>query len=139
MNQAAPDIKKKLQKLDRLGERNIRDLIMVAERIFNIRESAEEKELKKWKKTSVAQVLEECNHWALTKILAISRELDDGSCQGIQQATSGYREGRNKGQKTLRLLGRNQCLYWKEKGHWVRECPKKQQKTKVLEFDVDIN
>ena len=47
MNQAAPDIKKKLQKLDRLGERNIRDLIMVAERIFNIRESAEEKELKK--------------------------------------------------------------------------------------------
>ena len=47
MNQAAPDIKKKLQKLDRLGERNIRDLIMVAGRIFNIRESAEEKELKK--------------------------------------------------------------------------------------------
>lgn len=47
LNQAAPDIKKKLRKLDRLGERNIRDLIMVAERVFNTGESTEEKELKK--------------------------------------------------------------------------------------------
>lgn len=35
MNQSAPDTKKKLKKLDRL-----RDLMMVAERVFNTRESA---------------------------------------------------------------------------------------------------
>ena len=52
MNQVAPDIKKKLQKLDRLEERNIRDVMMVAERVYNTRKSAEEKELKKEKKTT---------------------------------------------------------------------------------------
>lgn len=37
MNQVAPDIRKKLQKLDRLEERNIRDVMMVAERVYNTR------------------------------------------------------------------------------------------------------
>lgn len=49
MNQAAPDIKKKLQKLDRLWEKNIRDLMMVAKRVFSTRKCVEEKEYKKEK------------------------------------------------------------------------------------------
>lgn len=43
MNQVAPDIRKKLQKLDGLGELGIRELMMVAERISNTRESTGEK------------------------------------------------------------------------------------------------
>ena len=35
VKQAAPDIRKKLQKLERLGEKSIQDLITVAERVYN--------------------------------------------------------------------------------------------------------
>lgn len=42
--QEVPDIKKKLQSLDRLGEKNIRDLVRVAENIYNKGETAEETE-----------------------------------------------------------------------------------------------
>ncbi|XP_069413138.1 uncharacterized protein [Ovis canadensis] len=46
LNQAAPDIRKKLQKLERLGEKSIQDLITVAERVYNTRETPEEKQTK---------------------------------------------------------------------------------------------
>ncbi|XDC53281.1 hypothetical protein R6Z07M_004463 [Ovis aries] len=44
VNQVAPDIRKKLQKLERLGEKNIQDLITVAERVYNTHETPEEKQ-----------------------------------------------------------------------------------------------
>ena len=46
VNQAAPDIRKKLQKLERLGEKSIQDLITVVERVYNTRETPEEKQAK---------------------------------------------------------------------------------------------
>ena len=46
VNQAALDIRKKLQKLERLGEKSIQDLITVAERVYNTRESPEKKQAK---------------------------------------------------------------------------------------------
>lgn len=42
----APDIRKKLQKLDHLGENSIQDLMTVAERVYNTRETPEEKQAK---------------------------------------------------------------------------------------------
>jgi hypothetical protein len=42
INQAAPDIRKKLYKQEGLGEMTIQDLMKVAERVFNIRETPEE-------------------------------------------------------------------------------------------------
>ena len=44
VNQVAPDIRKKLQKLERLGEKSIQDLIIVAERVYNTHETPEEKQ-----------------------------------------------------------------------------------------------
>lgn len=44
VNQAASDIKKKLQSLERLGENSIRDLVAVAEKVYNKRERHNEKE-----------------------------------------------------------------------------------------------
>jgi hypothetical protein len=44
INQAAPDIRKKLYKQEGLGEMTIWDLIKVAERVFNTRETSEERE-----------------------------------------------------------------------------------------------
>ena len=44
VNQAAPDIRKKLQKIEGLGEQTIQDLLKAAEKVFNNRETPEERE-----------------------------------------------------------------------------------------------
>ena len=46
VNQAALDIKKKLQRVGRLGEKSLQDLVIVAERVYNNRESLEEQQTK---------------------------------------------------------------------------------------------
>ena len=43
VNQVAPDIWKKMQKIERLGEQSIQDLVRAAERVFNHRETPEER------------------------------------------------------------------------------------------------
>lgn len=60
VNQAARDIRNKLVKLEGLWERSIRDLMMMAERVFYTRKSAEEKEIKKQRRQekSLTLVLE---------------------------------------------------------------------------------
>lgn len=42
VNQAAPDIRKKLQKIEGLGEQSVQDLLKVAEKVYNNRETPEE-------------------------------------------------------------------------------------------------
>ena len=44
VNQAAPNIRRKLQKIERLGEQSLQDLVRAAERVFNHRETPEERE-----------------------------------------------------------------------------------------------
>ena len=44
VNQAAPDIRGKLQKIEGLGEQTIQDLLKAAEKVFNNRETPEERE-----------------------------------------------------------------------------------------------
>ena len=39
VNQAAPDIRRKLQKIEGLGEQTIQDLLKAAEKVFNNRDS----------------------------------------------------------------------------------------------------
>ena len=52
VNQAAPDIRRKLQKIERLGEQSIQDLVRTAERVFNHRETPEEKKVLEGKRES---------------------------------------------------------------------------------------
>ena len=52
VNQAAPDIRRKLQKIERLGEQSIQDLVRAAERVFNHRETPEEKKVLEGKRES---------------------------------------------------------------------------------------
>lgn len=47
INQAAPDIKRKLQRLECLGQKNIRELFAVTEKVYYERKSTNEKEMKK--------------------------------------------------------------------------------------------
>ena len=44
VNQAAPDIRRKLQKIEGLREQTIQDLLKAAEKVFNNRETPEERE-----------------------------------------------------------------------------------------------
>ena len=46
VNQAAPDIRRKLKKrkIERLGEQSLQDLVRATERVFNHRETPEERE-----------------------------------------------------------------------------------------------
>ena len=44
VNQAASDIKEKLQKIERLNKQSLQDLVRAAERVFNHRETPEERE-----------------------------------------------------------------------------------------------
>ena len=44
VNQAALDIRRKLQRIERLGEQSIQDLVMATEKVFNNRETPEERE-----------------------------------------------------------------------------------------------
>ena len=44
VNQAAPDIRRKLQKIEGLGEQTIPDLLKAAEKVFNNKEIPEERE-----------------------------------------------------------------------------------------------
>ena len=44
VNQAALDIRRKLQRIERLGEQSIQDLVRAAEKVFNNRETPEERE-----------------------------------------------------------------------------------------------
>ena len=46
VNQAAPNIRRKLQKIDRLADRSIQELLEVAERVYNNRESPEDKQIR---------------------------------------------------------------------------------------------
>ena len=51
----------------------------------------------------------------------------------------GNRESRPGGRRSIqKTLEKDQCAYCKEKGHWVRECPKKKGKApKVLALEDD--
>ena len=44
VNQAALDIRRKLQRIERLGEQSIQDLVRAAEKVFNNRKTPEERE-----------------------------------------------------------------------------------------------
>lgn len=122
INQAAPDIKRKIQKLECLGEKSIRDLVIVAEKVYNRRESVEQKEIKKKKEKRQ-------NHY-LAKVLLAATASPDECQRKLRQPVAGE-EKRPKGK------GRP----WLE-GHWARECPQKVTKGDAKVFhqrDMDSN
>ncbi|XP_059516784.1 uncharacterized protein LOC132213925 [Myotis daubentonii] len=55
VNQSAADIKRKLQKVDRLGEKSLQDLLAVAEKVYNNRESPEDRQARVMAATSSRQ------------------------------------------------------------------------------------
>ena len=101
VNQAAPDIKRKLQKLEGLEGKQIQDLLQIAQRVYNNRDTPEEKQFKATKE--------------MTKVL-VAAFPQAGNGQSRKQKKQGSRQG----------LEKDQCAYCKERGHWIKDCPKKQ-------------
>ena len=101
VNQAAPDIKRKLQKLEDLEGKRIQDLLQIAQRVYNNRDTPEEKQIKATEK--------------MTKVLAAVVQKEHLQPENTQPRW--FRRHDN--------LSKDQCAYCKEAGHWVRDCPKK--------------
>ena len=114
VNQAAPDIRKKLQKLERLGEKSIQDLVTVAERVDNTREAPEEKQAK-------AADLQTHN---MAHILLAATVPDSGERERQLHRLAAQGKSRPHMQPAL---GKNQCAHCKEEGRWTKECPKKKK------------
>ena len=129
VNQAALNIKKKLQRVERLGEKSLQDLVIVAERVSNNRESPEEQQNK----------LRDRQTRNLAKIL-LATTMDDPRerRRHLKKLASGT--GKEDGPGPCRerpKLNENQCAYCKEEGHWVKDCPNKRSKApaKILEME----
>ena len=61
---ATLDIKKKLQRVERLGEKSLQDLVIVAERVYNNKESQEEQQTKlsDWQTRNLTKILLATTH-----------------------------------------------------------------------------
>uniref|UniRef100_A0A8I5NCX5 CCHC-type domain-containing protein n=1 Tax=Papio anubis TaxID=9555 RepID=A0A8I5NCX5_PAPAN len=102
VNQATPDIKRKLQKLEGLEGKQIQDLLQMAQRVYNNRDTPEEKQFKATKE--------------MTKVL-VAAFPQAGNGQSRKQKKQGSRQ----------VLEKDQCAYCKERGHWIKDCPKKRR------------
>ena len=112
IDQAASDIKGKLQRLDGIQTYGLQELVREAEKVYNKRETPEEKEARLAKEQEAREERRDRKRDKhLTKILAaVVTENGTGK--------SGETKRRPK-------VGKDQCAYCKERGHWIKDCPKR--------------
>ncbi|XP_032185598.1 uncharacterized protein LOC116582292 [Mustela erminea] len=94
VNQAAPDIKKKLQKLEDLEGKQIQDLLRIAQKVFNNREAPGERQLKAMEKmTKVLAAVVQQDSTPMRKGGSpphlLWRDLEPGHSQGDLDPTPG--------------------------------------------------
>ena len=121
----APDIRRKLQRTERLGEQSIQDLVRAAEKVFNNRETPEEREERIRREEREFRAKENRrNQKELAQISFVGTRLGPDS----QKTQDTQTKGREKPARPT--LKRDQCTYCKEQGHWKNECPKRNLKKK---------
>ena len=136
VNQTAPDIRRKLQKIERLGELSIQDLVRAAEKVFNNRETPEEREERiRWEEREY----EEWIRWEEREYRAeenrrnqkeLAQILFAGMRKGPEAPRTKDTWSGGKEKPARPALKRDQCAYCKEQGHWKNECPKRDLKKK---------
>lgn len=137
VNQSAIDIRRKLQKIDRLGEKSLQDLLVVAEKVYNNREPPEDKQARAMAAASSKQTRD------LARILlATTADFPEERDRRLRQLADDARKGKSTTKGGKQRLQKDQCAYCKEIGHWARDCPKraggkgsKTDRVKVLELD----
>ena len=120
VNQAALNIRRKLQRIERLGEQSIQDLVRAAEKVFNNRETPEERE---------ERIRREEREFRAKENQRNQKELAQTFFAGTRLGLDSWktRDTQPKGrEKPARpTLKRDQCAYCDEQGHWKNECPKR--------------
>ncbi|XP_062950944.1 uncharacterized protein LOC134376272 [Cynocephalus volans] len=136
IGQSAPDIKKKLQRLEGLQDFSLQDLVKEAEKVYHKRETEEERQEREKKETEERERRRDKRQEKnLTRILATV--VSDKRFTDKQKGTLSNR-ARPTPRDKRPPLDRDQCAYCKEKGHWARECPRKKKndkKARVLSLD----
>ena len=134
VNQAAPHIRRKLPKIEGLGEQTIQDLLKAAEKVFNNRETPEEREERiRWEERELAEkIRKEDREHRVRENRKNQRELAQILFAGMKAGTE-LREPRDprtgeKEKPKSQALEKDQCAYYKEWGHWKNACPKRDPK-----------
>ncbi|XP_028631305.1 uncharacterized protein LOC114627584 [Grammomys surdaster] len=119
VRQAAPDIRRYLmQRIDRLGEMSLQELLVVAGEVIDNREILKKKQL---------QAPKELQNQRLARIcMALSADSPEEIYHQLRQLMDG--KGKWPQQKGKPKLKKNQCAYCKKMGHWIKDCPKKPPK-----------
>lgn len=102
ISQSAPNIRKKLQKLEGFEEKSISKLVEVAQKVFNNQEDP----------------IAGLNTWMTKALLAISEKKGP---RGRRDNTGQEKPRRRK--EVQPRLEQNQCAFCRKEGHWKRECP----------------
>ena len=137
VNQAAPDIRRKLQKIERLGEQTIQDLVRAAEKVFNNRETPEEREeqIRREEREYEKKIRREEREYRAEENWRNQKELAQILFAGTKTGPDSQRTRDTQsggGEKLARqALKRDQCAYCKEQGHWKNECPKRDLRRKT--------
>ncbi|XP_037228277.1 uncharacterized protein LOC119140782 [Falco rusticolus] len=105
MGQSAPDIRKKLQKLEGENSRSLNAMLEVAWRVYNNREKEERRS----------------RRIDLLAVMAGTTDRGRGRGRGFN-GRGGYMNCGDR--KFNTLLGINQCALCKEEGHWKKDCPR---------------
>lgn len=104
IDQSSRDVRKKLQKLEGLQDKSLRELVQVAEKVSHNRESEEDKEVRKQKEQEARELKrqrrEKRNHHRI--LATVVRETREPS-----KTVPGNRR---------EPLAKDQCTYCKEKG-----------------------
>ena len=129
VNQAAPDIRRKLQKIEGLGEQTIQDLLKAAEKEFNNRETPEEREeqIRREERELAEKIRKEDREHRVRENRKNQRELAQILFAGIKAGTE-LREPRGpqmgeKEKPKRQALKRDQCAYCKEQGALEKRVP----------------
>lgn len=141
IGQSAPDIRRKLQRIEGLQDYTVRDVVKEAEKVYHKRETEEEKlERERREKREDEDRRDQRQEKVLTRILAAVGERDrrDRTRQIGNLGDRKRQEPRSPGGDRP-SLGRNQCRTCKGIGHWAFECPKKKQGVKALSLGDDEN
>ena len=128
--QSASDIRNKLQRLENLQGYTLQDLLKEAEKIFNKRETLEEREdrIRREREEREDRLRKEAEEKENARDRKRHRELSRLLAAAVQSQDS--RKGDRMGERRGPRMASDQCAYCRERGHWARDCPKNARKSR---------
>uniref|UniRef100_A0A5F9D197 CCHC-type domain-containing protein n=1 Tax=Oryctolagus cuniculus TaxID=9986 RepID=A0A5F9D197_RABIT len=125
IGQSAPDIRHKLQRLEGLQDLTLQDLVKEADKVFYKRETEEEKEQRREREREEQDRKRETEKEERERARDKRRNRDLARILATVVDSGGSKRAGRPGQRRRPPLDSDQCAYCKDKGHWMRDCPKK--------------